>query len=158
MEIHLIGEVNEEMVQKVADVIKACPNDERLEISITSEGGSGYCALAIYEMLTTSTLIVKTIGVGIVMSAATLILAAGDVRAMTKETWLMVHDTKSTNKGDYHSHRVHTLQTAKEEEQWARLLADSSNLSAKMWRKLSEKTTYLTAKQCAKCRLIGEIL
>ena len=86
--------ISEEIDAGVFDKIDAAMNHlerscrKMITIKINSEGGSVYDALAIVGRLTSSKCKIVTEGHGRVMSAATLILACGDERKMSKYCWL----------------------------------------------------------------------
>jgi ATP-dependent protease ClpP protease subunit len=92
------------------------------------------------------------------MSAATVILAAGDKRYMAQDAWFMVHESNEAISGRLSMHQVATTQMLKEEMQWADILARHSEWSVEQWRAASKRTTYLTAFQLQQIKLIDGIL
>lgn len=70
-----------------------------VRVEISSYGGSVYDMLGIIGRLRSSPCHVTTRGFGKIMSAATLILAAGDERLMDENAWLMMHEMSDKVKG-----------------------------------------------------------
>lgn len=65
-------------------------------IEIFSSGGCSLSALTIYNLLRSKTpqgLTIRTVGNGLVSSAATIIFAAGDIRQSYKNTRFLIHET-----------------------------------------------------------------
>lgn len=149
--LHLIGEINEKKVKKVTNYLQNFEQGERAILLLCSSGGDVYSALAIYDLIRQAAGHVEVRAYGKIFSAATIILAAGHTRLMSENAWLMVHDSP-----EFREHP--TFQGAREEDQWAELLALRSHLPAESWRKLSKETTYLTAKDALQYGLIESIL
>lgn len=158
--INIHGEITDETYSKFSKKLSRLleMGNEQITVDLHSEGGSPYAALAIYGRIVSCPALVHVIAYGACMSAATIILAAGHKRSMAPETWLMVHDGVSSAKGTVTTHLTHAKQTAREELQWDSILAKHSLLSANDWRKLSKRTTYLSAEQCLQYGLIQNIL
>lgn len=158
--IYLHGEVNEKMFSKLSKKIDRLISEgpEAIEIELASEGGFPYPALAIYNKIRSCPCHVTIRAVGPVMSAATVILAAGDIRLMSSDAWFMVHESNESIIGRLTAHQAATTQMLKEEMQWADILARHSNWTIEQWRAVSKKTTYLTAFQLKQIKLIDGIL
>ncbi len=69
----------------------------KITFIIDSEGGSVYDTLALYDVMRTVRSPIETVAVGKCMSAATLLVAAGDVRWATPNCFFMMHDIWSDN-------------------------------------------------------------
>ncbi|WP_437193509.1 head maturation protease, ClpP-related [Planctomicrobium sp. SH527] len=61
-------------------------------VEISSTGGDAYAGIAIYEKLISAPQKVRTRATGIVASAASIIFLAGDVREMSENAELMIHN------------------------------------------------------------------
>lgn len=158
--IKIIGSIDSDnyniFVQEM-DVLEE-KSTKPIHIELSSEGGDTYIGLAYYGRIISSPCDIIITAYGQVMSAATIILAAGDRRRMHKEAWFMVHDdstkvrenTKITADIIYdHMENV--------EQQWASILAKHSNQSKELWRKASKDTTYLNAESCLFVGLVDEV-
>lgn len=128
-------------------------------VRINSPGGSVYDALAIVGRMTSSTCPITTEGFGHVMSAATLILAAGNKRRMSKFSWLMMHKSSYMVGGSHDEVREAVEQAEREEQMWAKWIAEMSDQDEKYWQKaVKKKDFYMTAEECLKVGVIDEII
>lgn len=98
-DIRIVGAIDEESYVSFCTQLDAIENirpiskrPKNITVEIVSAGGSANIAFAFVGRMRLSPLLIKTIGNGYVASAATLILAAGAFRVVTKETTLMVHE------------------------------------------------------------------
>lgn len=139
---------------------RTCKLNTIIDISLVSDGGSAYAALAFYDRIMCSSMKIHVNASGLVASAATLILAAGVVRRMTKNSWVMVHeDTTDVTKTMMVSQAEAALEHNREmETQWNKLLEERTGTSAEIWDELNKAETYMTAEDCMKLGLIQEIL
>lgn len=75
-------------------------SDKPITIIVNSWGGQDDCMLYAYDAMTTCPVPIVTIGTGMVCSAASLLLVAGDKRYCTPNTWFMTHKGKIEIGGD----------------------------------------------------------
>lgn len=133
-------------------------NRKNITIRIHSEGGSVYEALAILGRMEKSPCNITTEGFGAIMSAATLILAAGDKRRMSRLGWFMYHESSYGVEGRHSSMKDAVAQAEKEELQWAKVMAEYTGKPESYWNKLGKrKDVYLTAEQLLELGVIDEI-
>jgi len=133
-------------------------SNKRITIELSSQGGSQYVALAICGRFRSCGAPIEVRAYGAVMSAATLILAAGHVRKIAPETWVMLHDSDEKAKGTAERMMRQIKQSLREEDQWAELLEQFSKTPRTIWRNLSRKYTYLDANQALKLGIVDEIM
>jgi len=128
-------------------------------VELSSGGGTAYDALSFYSRIRLSPCHITIFVTGLVASAAVLVLAAGDRRIMTKESWVMVHEDQAhkltarvseLEKTGRHLRRLET--------QWNNLLAAKTTLSAAGWGRLHKTETYLSPEDCLRHGLIEEIV
>jgi ATP-dependent Clp protease, protease subunit len=108
-------------------------NSLPITIKINSSGGDVYEAMAVVGRMKTSPCRVITEGYGHVMSAATLILAAGDKRRMSEFCWLMHHEAWESHEGKTSELRHRTRQLENEEKMWNEYMAKFSNKDFDFW-------------------------
>lgn len=82
-------------LKSFSDELNTHPANLPLRVRISSYGGDVLEALGIANLIATQDRHVTTIGLGIVASAATLILLAGDTRKMAKNSFFMIHSPSS---------------------------------------------------------------
>lgn len=162
--IYITGEINDDSYRKFSKQLGALERRLKtntiIDIILFSDGGSAYAALAFYDRILQTKLEVRITGTGCVMSAATLILAAGAIRRMTRNSWAMVHeDTSGTTKNMRVTLAESTIKHSREmEAQWNELLERHTGTSTKIWERLNKEETYLSAEWCLKLGLIQEIV
>ena len=134
-------------------------NRKSVTVRINSGGGSVYEALAIIgrmENRKCSNIITECYGH--TMSAATAILAAGDKRSMSRWAHFMHHESEYMLEGKHTEIMSEVNQRQREEEQWAKIMEEFTNMPADFW--LEEaigKNLYLDAQQCLELGIIDEI-
>ena len=130
-----------------------------ITVRINSPGGSVYEALAMAGRLQSSKCQIITEGYGHIMSAAILILAAGDKRRMSRLAWAMNHEASYTIGGRHSDVKDEIAQMEREERMWCDTMAEMSNADADFWYNTSHKKNfYLDASECKNLGLIDEIL
>jgi ATP-dependent Clp protease protease subunit len=127
-------------------------------IRINCPGGSVYDALAIIGRASSSSCHIVTEGYGHVMSAATLLLASGKKRRMSKYAIFMAHQMTYHVMGSHGDTKEEVEQVEKQERLWCNWMAEVSNKDAKFWYdKTYKKNLYLTADECLEYGIIDEI-
>jgi ATP-dependent protease ClpP protease subunit len=130
-----------------------------ITVRINSLGGSVYEALAIVGRLKASKCKIVTEGYGAIMSAATLILACGAERRMSKFAWFMWHEASYGIEGRHKDIKDAVAQAEKEEDKWAEWMSQFSKKDAKYWRKIAaEKDAYFTPEELLTMKVIDEII
>lgn len=133
--------------------------DKPITIKINSPGGSVYEALSIVGRLKASPCQIITEGYGHVMSSATLILACGDVRKLSKYCVSMFHQSSYGVSGSHEEIKEAVQQAEREEKLWARWIAELSNKSESFWYKtVKKKNVYLTSEEMLKYGVVDEIV
>lgn len=158
--IVLSGDVNATMFADFCNQMDILEADEFLPITvrINSDGGNTADALAIAGRMRECPNEVITIGYGQILSAATLILAAGDVRKMSKHAWFMIHDAKTSNKGTAAELKRAARQFAREEAQWIDLMFEFTGVPKALWAELTAEGRHLTAIECKNLTIIDELI
>lgn len=159
--ITLTEEVDFPMFDIVDAALTEMENESRktVTIRIHSGGGSVYEALAIVGRLKKSKCKIVTEGYGHTMSAATLILACGNVRKFSRFGWFMHHESQYFIEGKHSDHKDYVAQAEREEKQWAKFMAEFSKKSEKFWlTEGSRKDAYFDAGQLLKLGVIDEII
>lgn len=151
MNLHLTGSVNKKMLHCVIEAL----NDGIEVVRITSHGGDPDIALAIAGILAQEN--VTTEVYGQCYSAATLIFAAGKRRRMQKWAWIMVHEGSEAVDGNASSIKAHAKHMERNEAHWNGIMQELTGTEAKVWEKLNERDTYLSADECLKLNLATEI-
>lgn len=162
--ISIIGDIDEnsykEFVESLDGITEILDGDD-IYIELLSHGGDAVVALAYYDRIRAIKGKVHINAIGTISSAAVVILAAGDVRTMTENAWVMVHEDVVVFEMD--NPRVSQVEKNAEtgrrlEDQWNTLLASRTKATAEAWAALHKEEAHLNAKQCLKLGLISKIV
>lgn len=104
-------------------------------IKINSPGGDTYEAMAIVGRIKTAKCHIVTEGYGHIMSAATLILASGKRRKMSKFAKFMWHEASYGVSGRHSEIKATAKEVEDEEKLWADTMAEFSEKDSKYWLK-----------------------
>lgn len=158
--INLVGDVDEDMFRLLDSAMSEMEADSRasITIKINSPGGLVYQAMAIVGRIQESKCQIVTKGYGTVMSAATLILASGDKRSMSKHSWFMHHESAYGVEGRHSEMKAIVAQTEREEEQWAGWMAEFSKRPKEYWLKEGVGIdAYFTADELLEAGVVDEL-
>lgn len=158
--IVLSGDVDSAMFETFCNQMDVLEDEGFMPIvvRINSNGGCTADALAIAGRMQESPNEVVTVGYGHIMSAATLILAAGDRRKMSKHAWFMIHPAVDKFKGTAAEIKRAAKQLAKEEAQWIQLMEQFTGVPKALWAELTANSTYLTATECKNLTIIDDLI
>jgi ATP-dependent Clp protease protease subunit len=129
-----------------------------IELFVGSFGGSEYEMFALYDVCRTLVSPVHTTAIGKCMSAAPLLVAAGEEgnRYATPNTFFMVHEAWE----EFGAKRMDELKHYKQMgSKWGELMGRHSKKPAKFWLDLCRKSgdTYFNAEQALEWGLIDHI-
>lgn len=159
--IQLVGEIDQNTFILIETALTLLESQSKasVTIKINSEGGSVYDALAIVGRMKSSKCKIITEGYGATMSAASLILAAGDKRRMSKFGWLMHHEASYGYEGTIQQSKHVLSQMEREEKLWAQYMEQFSSSPAAYWASQGKlgRDLYLTAEECLTLGVIDEV-
>lgn len=159
--IQIIGSIDEESFKVFSKKLRKFErsNVKRISVELSSEGGSAYDAMAFFDRIADSRVIVDITATGLVASAAVLVFMAGDSRRMTPSAWLMVHEDSLSGLKNKKVHEVEKEvgHARRLENQWCELLASVSSLTMLKWSKLHRNETYLSHQECLDLGLLNEV-
>lgn len=134
--VYFNGDVDESMVDRT--IKSLChldsQSDKPIILKICSYGGSVDLMFALYDVIRQCRSHITTVGTGAICSAAVLLLACGDERHATENSWLMAHRAKGGSFGDSDEVGAQAEAFKKYEDKRYKLLARHSKWSAKKWR------------------------
>lgn len=148
-EIYLFGDINEDSASKLVKTLLALDglSSGTITIFINSEGGSVHDAMAIYDVCVNLRSPLRVVALGSCMSAATLVLLAGDIgkRFVCENTTLMVHECSLDLSGKFKDVVNETKALKKLEEKWHAIFDERTKTTAKKWTQLSQSDYYFNA-------------
>ena len=133
------------------------------EVVISTGGGNADDMMSIYDMmrLIRDKVDIETVGIGKVMSAGTLLLAAGTKgkRKIGRNCRVMIHAVSGGSVGPMHEITNEFKEIKKIQESYINCMADESNMSVQQIRKfLKQKTNvYLSAEEAVELGIADEI-
>jgi len=170
--IMFVGEVNEE---KAADLISALlvlsqekPEGEEeiddIKLYISTYGGSAHEMFAVYDVMNYCKQFcdIQTIGVGKVMSAGTLMLAAGTdgKRKLGKHCQVMIHAVNGGSIGELHSLENEMEQMKNLQDTYIQCLSNETSMTKRQIQTLINRkvNVYLSADEAIEKGLADEVL
>ena len=160
--VALYGPVEEEKCEELVSsfiVLEALLNEEDedpVKFLISSEGGAAYEMFSVYDALRAlkKKVTVETIGVGKVMSAAVLLLAAGTKgeRKIGKHCRVMVHDVKAGQSGTVGNMENELAEVKALQQMYINCLAEETDLTTRQIKNWFKKgvNIYLSAEEAVK--------
>jgi ATP-dependent Clp protease, protease subunit len=141
-----------------AEALRKDGKGVEIEIHINSPGGSVLSGLAIYDTMRTIKSPITTRGFGMQASMGSILLAAGDKRTMSRNSWLMIHQISSSMQGQHSDLAIAESLTARLHEQLKDIYVRHIGLTHEFWDVALERDTWLTPEQALKMGFIHEII
>ena len=139
--------------------IMEAESNEDITIRINSGGGEVYEALAIIGRMKASKCVVNTEAFGHCMSAATLILMAGDYRKLSRYCVTMYHEIGYGVSGQHEDIKEQVAQSDNEMKKLAKYYESFSNKKSAFWLgKMKKKEYYPTPEQMLEFKAVDEII
>ena len=130
-----------------------------ITLEVSSYGGDVYGMLGTVDVIKTAPMKINVIGIGCVMSAASFILASGTgIRALTKNSYIMIHDINGWIKGNHSDIITETAQLKKLQSLCYDIYAQNTNQKSKYWESLVKSNIYINTAQAKKYGMIDEVL
>lgn len=134
-------------------------NRQTVTIRINSPGGHVYHALAMVGRLKRSPCHIITEGYGHIMSAATMLLAAGDKRKISKYSFFMHHESSYALEGKHSDIKHNVQQMEREEQKWAKWMEELTKKPAKFWLKTGVgNDAYFEAEELVELGVADEVI
>lgn len=139
--IYLFNDINTKNISILIKAVKLFEtvSKEPIHLYISSFGGDLYEMFALYDVIKSCQCAIYTYGIGKVMSAAVLLVAAGtkNHRNSYANTFYMVHSTQIESESG-HIERIKASMThyIAMDEKWYELMEQNSVLNAKEWKKI----------------------
>jgi ATP-dependent Clp protease, protease subunit len=151
----LTGEIEEENIENCIKWITYenldTKSEKILTLYVNSVGGDLYQAFALIDIIQSSKYSIQTIGIGSVMSAAFLIVAAGTkgMRYVAKNTGVMCHQFSSGTDGKYHDLKAEMKETELLNSKMVDILVSATGKVASYVKKrlLPPTDVYMTAQE-----------
>lgn len=157
------GVVDKDMFHRVDGCLSIFEGqgDEPITITLCSEGGEVYSALAIIGRIKSSPCKITIIAMGQIMSAATIIFASADKRIASRYTSFMFHQVQAgIPEGSTSYVKDELVEAERQTEIMCDVLAEGSKFTSENWEQLISggRNVYRTAAQCKELGLVHKII
>lgn len=132
---------------------------KKITIKINSPGGSVYEALAMVDRIQQSKCHITTICYGHAMSAASLLLAAGNSRYIGKRSWVMYHQISSGTHGTLSEVQEFVEQLNREMKLFTSAMSEFTKKPIEFWESVAHKHDFfMNADECLEAGVVDGIL
>lgn len=159
--IMLTGEIDERKAQKFIKYLVLLSSQSQVEhitIYISTYGGDMYEMNSMYDVMRLVKCPVHTIGIGKVMSAGVLLLAAGDRRSVAEHTSIMMHQVNTEVYGTVTDLSIEVKHTKALQDTMYKLYSKYTGKSIKQLEADLKSDKYLTAQEALDYGIADEIL
>ncbi len=158
----LTGEINKEMADKLIKdlLVLEAESQEPVKLYINSPGGDVDSGFAIYDMIRFVSCPVTIIGMGLVASAAALVLLAVPLerRIGLPNSSYLIHQPLSEMKGNATDIEIHAMQLEKIKAKINRMIAEATGKSLEKVAHDTDRDYWLDADDAVKYGLISRIV
>lgn len=133
-------------------------NDQEIIMQINSPGGSVLAGLAIYDTMKSIPCPIKTVGFGYQASMGSILLVAGDTRAMTAKSKLMVHQIASGAQGKASDMKISERFTDVLYDDLIAIYVEHTGLNRDFWEAVLEKDTWLSPEDALEMGFIHQVV
>ena len=129
-----------------------------ITLRINCPGGSVYEALAMVGRIDACKRQIITEGYGHIMSAATLLIASGDKRKMSRRAHFMHHESWCALEGRLSELSTEIAQLQHEQKEWCFAMAELTSMPSEFWEYAGTGTNaYFTPEQCLEYGIVDEL-
>lgn len=161
-QILMSGEVSEELADKICRqlLILEADSDKPIYLYIDSPGGDVYAGFAIFDTIRFINAPVYTIGMGLIASAAALILLAApkERRLGFSNSSYLIHQPSSGMKGVATDIEIHAAELAKTRAKINEIIAEETGTALDKVSKDTDRDYWLNAEESVSYGLISRII
>ncbi|MCQ2248697.1 MAG: ATP-dependent Clp protease proteolytic subunit [Treponema sp.] len=161
-QILMSGEVSEELADKICRqlLILEADSSDPIYLYIDSPGGDVYAGFAIFDTIRFINAPVYTIGMGLVASAAALILLAApkERRLGFVNSSYLIHQPSSGMKGVATDIEIHAAELAKTRTKINEIIADETGTALDKVSKDTDRDYWLNAEESVEYGLISRVI
>lgn len=162
-QIVLSGEINKDLADKIVRqllVLEADDSEKTIYMYIDSPGGDVDAGFAIFDMIRFINAPVVLVGMGLIASAAALILLAVDKknRVALPNSRYLIHQPSSGMRGVATDIEIHAKEMEKTKAILNQIIADQTGKSVEQVTKDTERDYWLDAKEAVEYGLVSGIV
>ncbi len=129
-----------------------------IDIHMCSYGGDPYTMLRLYDEIQASPCQIRFYGGGVIMSAATWIMAGSDERNLHPNTTIMVHDGMDGFEGKHTDAQIEASEMKRLQGVLYDIYASNSRMPKEFWQDVCQRDLYLTASEAVSVGLADKII
>jgi len=156
------GEINKEMADRFIKDLLVLENEssEPIKVFINSPGGDVDAGFSIYDMLRFVSCPVTIVGMGLVASAAALVLLAvpAERRVGLPNSSYLIHQPLSQMRGNATDIEIHTVWLENLKKKLNQIISDATGKSLEQVEKDTDRDHWLTADEAKEYGLISKII
>ncbi len=160
--ILLSGEINKELAERVIRqlILLESKSDEPIKVFIDSPGGDADAGFAIYDMMRFIKPEVYIVGMGLVASAAAIILLAApkDRRIALPNSHYLIHQPLSGIRGVATEIEIHAKELEKLRAKINKLISDETGRAVEKVEKETDRDYWLNAEEALEYGLVSRIV
>jgi ATP-dependent Clp protease protease subunit len=160
--IFLAGEVNKALAEKIVKqlILLEADGDDPIKVFIDSPGGDADAGFAIFDMIRFVKPKVRTIGMGLVASAAAIILLAGEkeLRVGLPNSHYLIHQPLSGMRGVATEIEIHAKELDRIRGKINKLIAEKTGQSLEKVEKDTDRDYWMNAEEAQGYGLISRII
>lgn len=160
--ILLSGEINKELAERVIRqlILLESKSDEPIKVFIDSPGGDADAGFAIYDMMRFIKPEVYIVGMGLVASAAAIILLAApkDRRIALPNSHYLIHQPLSGIRGVATEIEIHAKELEKLRAKINKLISDETGRAVEKVEQETDRDYWLSAEEAIEYGLISRIV
>ena len=159
--IYLTGEVTQGMAHRVIIALHQMDSTEgTITFIVNSEGGEEIAGYAIYDAIIMVRNQVVMEGIGSVFSIMAAIFQAGDLRRMSPNSVMMIHNGSIGTDENMQQNAIMEMadQIVKNNKRYHGILANASKMTYAEVEDACEKDSFFTVEECVKNGLCDEII
>lgn len=159
--IMLTGEINEDKSRQLLRyllLLATLDPMKHITIYLSTYGGDIYEMNAMYDAMRLVKCPIHTIGIGKVMSAGVLVLAAGDRRSVTENTSIMMHQVSTEIYGSVTDLSIEVKHTKALQDSMYKLYSKYTGKPIKQLETDLKSDKYLTAQEALEYGLVDEVI
>jgi len=157
------GKISEESAAQFLEIMTLLEHSDPsklITIYVDTYGGSVDSGMLMYDTMSICQSPIRTIGIGKVMSAGSLILASGDPgnRFVTKNTRVMIHQISGGMRGTMSDMDIEMKEMARLHDQYAAIMSKHTGKTKKQILEDLSINNYMTAAEAVKYGLADKVM
>lgn len=163
---YLTGEINQfnttPLIQWIISENTNPTPKEYLTLYINSIGGDLYDSFAVIDMMKSSKIPIRTIGLGSLMSAAFMIFVSGErgSRSLAKNTSIMCHQFSTSYEGKEHDIKASERETRFVKQKMLDIIKNSTDMDERTIKRklLPPSDVWLSAQECLELGVADQVV